>query len=121
MQFKMPSKAFRPFYSHSVAFHGERKGERTIAFTTDCMVIEDSPLTMSEGTAPTRERTFVVSLPCLGWKDITPPHFGEWINFLWGDKWVWAKANAVTHMPNGEIIVTAIWSPDNDGGPTWLE
>lgn len=117
----MPASAFKPFYDTPVAFHGERRDERKIAFTTDCMVVEDSPLMMTDGTAPTRERTFVISLPILGWKDVTPPHIGEWLNLMWSGQWMWAKAEAVTHMPSGEIIVTAIWSPDRDGGPPWLE
>lgn len=121
MRLTPPRGAFKPFFTTAVAFHGERKDERKIAFTTECMVVEDSPLVMAEGTAPTRERQFIVTLPPLGWKEAPPPHFGEWLNFMWAGKWMWAKAEAVTHMPCGEIIVTAIWSPERDGGPAWLE
>jgi hypothetical protein len=108
-----------PQFVVPVAFYGERKDDRKVALTAKCVVVEGSPLVMQDGSAPTRDRTFGVTLQRWEWADATPPQIGEWLRFEWRGVWMWARVESVSHMTTGDLTLSAIWNPERDGGPAW--
>lgn len=119
MTFNIPESAFAPFYQTPVAFHGEREGQRPVDLTVMCMVTEDSVSPLGEAVAPTRERAFDVAFPRGSWRELTPPQIGEWVCFKFSDDFIWAKVSQVGRMPDGDFALSAIWSPERKGGPSW--
>lgn len=103
-----------------VAFYGERKDGRKIALTIECLIVEDSALTVADTAAPVHTRAFTVRLPRSAWPDAKPPEIGEWMDIEWRGQWLWTRANSVNHMTSGDIIVSAIQTQEETGGPPWL-
>lgn len=118
--FQIPAAAFAPFYDTPVAFHGTRPNARPLALTVQCMVVEDSAAAYGEAVAPTLARSFNVSFPRSAWLDATPPQIGEWMCFRWAGENLMAKVEQVGRMPDGDFSLSAIWSPERNGGPSWL-
>lgn len=120
LTFQIPDTAFAPFYDTPVAFHGERAGGRPVALTVKCMVTEDSAAALGDAVAPTRERVFDIAFPRNNWRESTPPQIGEWVCFRWAGEKLMAKVEQVGRMPDGDFTLTATWSPEQKGGPSWL-
>lgn len=120
MHLHPPERAFAPFYSTPVVFCGERKDDRKLTLPVDCMVVEDSPLTVADAPAPVRVRVFDIAFPRASWPHPTGPEVGEWLKLCWNGHWIWAKANDVGHLPDGDITVNAVLKPEDAGGPPWL-
>ena len=120
MTFQIPESAFAPFYDTPVAFHGERAGAHPVDLTVKCTIIEDSSTAPGDAVAPTRERTFDIAFPRSHWREATPPQIGEWVHFRWAGEEIMAKVAQVGRMPDGDFSLSAIWSPERKGGPSWL-
>jgi hypothetical protein len=120
MTFNIPESAFAPFYQTPVAFYGERAGARNVALTLKCAVTEDSALTVTDSAAPVRCRAFNVSMPRTSWPYASDPEIGEWLKIEWCGQWLWTKANNVNHLPSGDIVISAVQTQEEIGGPPWL-
>ena len=103
-----------------VAFYGERKDERKIALTIECLAVEDNPLTMMDAPAQIRCRSFRVVMPRTSWPYTSAPEIGEWMKIQWNGGWLWARANSVTHLSDGDLTITAVQTDEEQGGPAWL-
>lgn len=103
-----------------IAFYGERKDERKIALTIECLVVEDNPLTMMDAPAQIHCRSFKVVMPRTSWPYTSAPEIGEWMKIQWDGGWLWTKANSVARLPTGDLTITAIQTDEEQGGPPWL-
>lgn len=110
-------KGFSRFYDTPVAFYGTRPNARPIAFTVQCMVVEDAAAAYGEAVAPTLGRMFNVSFPRSAWLDATPPQIGEWMKVVWCGSEMWLKVGNVGHMPDGDYSLSAEWKPGRR--PSW--
>lgn len=115
-----PERAFAPFYQTPVGFFGERPGSRKVALAVKCMVVEDSPLAVTDAAATVRARAFAIALPRAAWPYVEPPNVGEWLQVEWGGESLWTKASTVSHLPNGDIAISAVQTSEEVGGPPWL-
>lgn len=115
------SAAFCDFYDTPVAFHGEREGARPVDLTIECMVVEDSLQPLADAVAPSRDRAFSVTFPRLFWREPTPPQIGEWLCFKFSGEELHTKVAEVSHLPDGDFVLAAVWTPDRKGGPAWLK
>lgn len=113
-------KAFAPFYTCPVAFHGMRPDERRVASTVMCQVVEDTFVAPGDTPAPVKERDFNVSFPVKAWPIELPPNVGDWLSFNWAGFNIWAKVAHVGYMPNGDYALSAIHNPKEKGYPKWL-
>ena len=112
-------RAFAPFYSCPVAFHGSRPDERKVARTVACQVVEDAFAPPGDTAVPIRERVFDVSFPSGEWPAEMPPNVGDWVWFKWQTGPVWGKVEHVGHMPNGDYVLSVINDPKEKDYPAW--
>lgn len=109
-----------PQYVAAVAFYGERADARKVAQTVRCVVVEDGALAVADTAAPVHTRAFTVRLPRSAWPDAKPPEIGEWMQIDWRGQWLWTKANIVNQMTSGDIVISAVQTQEEAGGPPWL-
>lgn len=119
MQREFDSMKFDSFYDTPVAFFGDRPGARKIALTVKCSVTEDVVTIPGEAIAPTLDRTFDIVFPRSCWPEATPPQIGEWLCFQFAGEELNTRADAVSHMPDGDFVIVATWKHDRKGGPAW--
>lgn len=109
-----------PQHVCGVAFYGERPDSRKVALTIKCVVVEENPLAVTDSAAPVRVRAFTVRFPRVSWPYVADPEIGEWMKIEWRGSWLWTKANMVTHLPTGDLAISAVQTQEEIGGPPWL-
>ena len=113
-------RAFAPFHTRPVAFHGMRPDERRVATTVMCQVVEDTFAAPGDTPAPIKERAFNISFPAKSWPVEVPPNVGDWVWFEWPLGNIWGKVAHVGYMPNGDFALSVVHNPKEKGYPKWL-
>ena len=104
--------AFAPMADTMLAFHGKRQGDRPVAMSVKCMIIEGVCDAASDANSPTAGRAFDITFPAAEWRDETPPQIGEWILYQERGREMWLKADAISYMPDGDVVISASWRPE---------
>lgn len=117
MRLCVPERALGRFYDTTLAFHGKRQGDRPIAMSVKCSIVEGVYAPEADAPAPSTCRAFDITMRRAAWTDPTPPQIGEWIFYCAGANGMWLKADSIGYMPDGDFCILASWEPKRR--PPW--